>query len=576
MTVKGNTQVVLENRGMVTLRPDDHKATGGEGSVYKVANTIIKIYLDPKKMIAADMVNKIRALSTIKHDYIVSPRGVVTTPTGDPIGFYMDFADGEPLARVFTNAYRLRQGFTDDQASIVVERMRDTLSFAHGQNAVLGDLNELNWLMLIDSDKKPSPRIIDVDSWAIGRWPVTAIMPSIRDWHTQGFNSLTDWFSWGIVTFQIYTGIHPYKGSLAGYKVGDFESRMKSNASVFTPGIGLNQAVRDFSCVPTLLLEWYRSVFQEGERVAPPSPFDVSIKAPKAARIKKVVITGVTGALIFDKLFGDPLDKVIRIFPCGVVMSESGKLIDLNTKKEIGRFDSRDCELIRVEGGWLKADLKDQAEFTYIHSSDSKEERLDLAMNAYKIVRYENRLFAVTDHGLTEVNMKMFGRPIMSVGNTWGAMLNSTAWFEGVGIQDTMGAMFLITPFNGDACAHTRVHELDGLRIITAKAGNRFVSIIAMDKNGLYKKIELTFSADYSSYKSWVGATDSPDLNLAILPKGVCATVVNDGELIIFVPTNGNIKKIQDKDADTQMQLGNWDNKVVYIRDGSIWSLTMR
>lgn len=577
MAIKGNIQVTLENRGLVTLRPDNHKATGGEGAIYKISNTIIKLYIDPNHMVKTDMADKIKVLSGINHDYIVSPKGLVISESGSPVGFYMDYADGEPLARIFTNAFRTRSGFTDDQASILVDRMRDTLVYAHGKNAILGDGNELNWLAHFDADNKPAPRVIDVDSWAIGRWPVTAIMPSIKDWHSKGFSSLTDWFAWGIVTFQIYAGIHPYKGSLSGYKMGDFEGRMKDNASVFASGISLNQAVRDFSCVPPALLEWYRSVFQEGERGIPPSPFQIAIKAPKAARVKKIVTVGATGSLAFDKLYDGLSDKLIRIFSCGVVMSESGKIVDLNTRREIWTAGSRNCEIVRAEGGWLAADLKkDELELIYIRSSDLHEEKLEVTINAHKVVRYENRLFAVTDHGITEISLKMFGRPIIAIGQTWGAMVNSTIWFDGVGVQDAMGSMFTITPFNGDSCAHTRVRELDGLRIITAKSGHRFLSIIAMEKSGFYKKIELTFSGDYSSYTSWVGATDSPDLNVAILPKGVCATVINDGELIIFVPTNGNVKKIQDRDVDTQIQLGNWDNKVVFIRDSSIWSLSMR
>ena len=38
-------QVILEGKGPVTLRPADHIATGGEGSIYKVAGMAIKMYL---------------------------------------------------------------------------------------------------------------------------------------------------------------------------------------------------------------------------------------------------------------------------------------------------------------------------------------------------------------------------------------------------------------------------------------------------------------------------------------------------------------------------------------------------
>lgn len=572
----GSFHVVLDGRGKVVLRQNDHVATGGEGSVYKLGSTAIKIYTDPQKMRKDDMAGKVRALTVLQHPYIVAPQGVVLDQRGAaPIGLYMPFVEGEPFPRVFTNDYRTRTGFGNDEANNLVARMQEVVKFAHGHHATIVDGNELSWLLFAAVDG-PEPRIIDVDSWCIGRWPATVIMLSIRDWHTNGFTDLTDWFSWGVVSFQIYTGIHPYKGTAAGYKPGELERRMKDNTSVFTPGVRLNQNVRDFSCIPARLLTWYVDTFQNGLREIPPSPFDTGVRIVPGARIASTMVSA-KGVLIYEKLYDDSRDKAIRIFPCGVVLLESRQLYDLKSKRKVGTVKSRSCEVVAKEGYWLVADWDgDQLVFFAIQSVSLIQQKLDLTLKSSQIVRYENRLFAVTDRGMSELTLTMLGRPILAVGNTWDAMVNSTRWFDGVGVMDAMGATFVIAPFGDNAVAQVRVPELDGLSPVLAKAGNRFVAVMTVDRNGEYRKIELTFSRDYRTYQLWQGGTDSGDLNVAILPRGVCAIITDDGELTIFVPTTGALNKVQDKDITTDMILANWDNTVVYIKDREIWSMRMQ
>jgi hypothetical protein len=576
MTINANTNVKLEGRGVLTLRPNDHVATGGEGSVYRKANTIIKLYTDPSKMRRDGMPAKIALLTGLQHKHIVAPQGLVTTESDQHIGYYMPAVDGEALSRIFTNDFRQREGFGDDDASKLVDRMHQAVQFAHNQGATMVDANELNWLVTLSQKDGPQPKAIDVDSWAIDRWPATVIMPSIRDWHSKEFNALTDWFAWGIVTFQVYTGTHPFKGTLTGYRRNDMQARMKANASVFAAGVKLSHAVRDFSCIPPNLLNWYEATFQNGERAIPPSPFQNTGTVAQVTKIQRTVLT-TTGSLKYERLLARTSDEAIRIFPCGVVLLASGQLYDLETKQNIGMATSRDCEVVSVDGGggWLKADwVNARLSFSYISRLKKTEQPLTLQLQGHKLVRYENRLFVVTDQGLTELQLRMFAQAVLGVGQTWGAMVNSTRWFDGVGIQDTMGATYVFVPFGTDACAQVRVKELDGLVPIAAKAGNRFVAIMTLDQtSGQYRKVELTFGKDYKSYQIWQGDADTPDLNMANLPKGVSAIVAEDGVLNIFVPTSGALSKINDKDITTDMILGNWENVVVFIRKGAVWTV---
>lgn len=577
-TMTSNIQVTLEGKGPVTLRPNDHIATGGEGSIYRVGDLAVKMYLDPQRQRHAGLPDKIKLLSVLQHPYVVAPRGLVLNSVAEPVGHYLPFVDkGHVLSMVFTNEFWAKEGLNDTKASELVNGMRETVEFAHQHQALLVDANELNWFAMINGTVQP--RVIDVDSWAIGRWPASVIMPSIRDWNSKDFNDGTDWFAWACVTFQIYTGIHPYKGTLTGFDRGDLIGRMKARASVFMPGIRLNRAVREFSTVPGALLKWYEAVFQQKERSCPPSPYDKSMSAAPAARNTRMVTVAGGGALVMDRLFSGAGtgSKVTRVFHCGIALQEHGGLVDLRAVgKSLQAFviaaAHKDCEVVRVESGWL---VGDKGGFRYISESHVSE-ILSLQVQHRQFLSYENRLFAVTERGLVEIQVKLFGqKPIASVGQTWGIMVNSTKWFHGMGVLDAMGAMFLILPFGKESVAQIRVPDLDGLRVIAGKAGNRSCSVIA-NKQGDYVKLEFTFDKDYAlPPKIWSGPADGPELNLAILPKGVCATILKDGELDIFT-LSGQMRRVEDGGVSTDMALANWGDNVVYLKNGEVWGLKLK
>ncbi len=567
-------QVVLDGKGPVTLRPNDHIATGGEGSIYRVGDLAVKIYLEPELMRAAGMPDKIAALSGLVHRFVVGPRGLVLDAKAQPIGHYLPFVDnGHPLSLVFTNEFWGQQSFGSKEAIELVDGMRAAVGFAHQCSAVLVDANELNWMAVLDGNAEP--RVIDVDSWAIGKWPASVIMPSIRDWNSKTFDNDSDWFSWAIVTFQVFTGIHPYKGTMPGYDRGDLVGRMKARASVFSPGIRLNRAVREFSDIPTALLRWYEAVFQGVERSAPPSPYDQAVTAAPAARKHRTVLPVAGGRLSFDKLGPKDggRDPVVRVFFCGVVATASGSLHDLKSGVLLA-MDLKGAEVVRVIDGWL---VGNKSGFRYVPDNGSAAEYLSLPIAFTSLLSYENRMFAVTERGISEIQVRMFGKkPIAAIGTSWSVMTNSTRWFHGMGVQDAIGAMFLVLPFGEESVSCLRVPVLDGLKVVAGKAGNRFVSVIAIDSAGVYRKIEFTLNRDYTIKDTWQGTSDGPSLNLAILPQGICATILKDGELDIFAPASGAVRHIEDSYVATDMALGNWGEKVLSIHNGEVWWIQVK
>lgn len=573
---KGNIKVVLAGRGPVTLRESDYVTTGGEGSIYRTGQTIVKIYTDAAKMQRDGMPEKINLLAGLKHRGIVAPQGLVLDEKKEPAGFYMPFVDGEPLSRVIVSDYRARTGFADKDAATLAASMHEIVAYAHAHKALMVDANELNWLVAFAKGSLAAATVIDVDSWSVGRWPATVIMPSIRDWNAKTFTAATDWFAWGIVAFQVFTGIHPFKGRLDGYKPGDLIQRMRDNASVFARGVRLPHSVRDFSCIPGPLMDWFRATFQQGVRsgLAPPSPLDTS-KPAAAARVLRAVTTA-TGGLVFEKLFERAGDPAVRVWANGAVRLESGRLIDLTTGRHLISQSNLDCEVVKCSSGWLTADHTESGEIYLVHTSENFNEltQQSLGIAVRRMFRAGERLYAITDHEMVEIDCRILGRPQITVGRRWNMMVKATTWLDDVAVQDVLGSAFVVIPHAGGV-HQVRVPELDGAKVVAGKAGGRFAAFTVLDRDGSYRKVELAFDATFGSYRHWTGPSDSAELNMGILPRGVVATIVDDGELAIVVPSTGTVNRVADKGVTTAMKLANWGEKIVYVADGAVWQLRM-
>lgn len=575
-TLKQPRKLSLEGKGTVTIRPSDYLASGGEGELYRIGDIVVKLYADKEKMRRDGMVAKIALLRPLKHPSVVAPSGVATLPSGEPVGFHMPHVSGEPLSRLFTNDFRQREGWTDDMTQALVERMREAVLFAHEKGAVLVDANELNWLVRIKGDLAPMPYVIDVDSWAIGKFGASVIMPSIRDWHRPIFDQGSDWFAWAIVTFQLWSGIHPYKGKLDGYGPGDLEARMKANKSVFTSGVRLNRAVRDFRIIPPPLASWYEATFESGLRECPPSVFARAL-APGGGKTVRYTVTTGAGTLVFEKLFDDPSRRVVFSFPSGVVRLSDDSLIDLSTKRTLLTKAPLGCEVVKAEGGWLVASVKNGTlTAEYIAPATLLPTELTLPVAAQGLFRSGDRLFAVTERGITELTLRLFSKPVLAVGSTWAVATNSTTFFDGVGVSDLLGAKFLVLPFGESACALVRAPELDSVAVVNAKGFGRFVAATVLSKAGDYRLFTFTFDREHNTYAFTQRLVDSPELNMTVLPKGVAASIEDDGVLLLTVPTEGRVVEVSDKHIMTDMLLARVDDQVVLVKDGALSSVRMR
>ena len=267
-------KVTVQGQGDVNLDQKDFIAAGGEGQVYCRGQTAFKIYLDPARMLP---LGKIQELSRIQDPDVIKPERIILDPKQhNPIGYTMRYvADTLPLCQIFTRTFRERNGIDHSKMLALVQHIQHMVDHIHDAGVLLVDLNELNFL--VDSQFK-SVYSIDVDSFQTAGYPATAIMPSVRDWSVQGnhFTEGSDWFSFACVAYQMFTGIHPYRGKHP--TVSTLEDRMRQNISVFDPTVHVPKVVYTPDIIPSGYREWFKAVLQNGLRVHPPTnPMDAII-----------------------------------------------------------------------------------------------------------------------------------------------------------------------------------------------------------------------------------------------------------------------------------------------------------
>lgn len=565
-------KVTLEGHGQVTLRPNDYVTQGGEGAIYRKDKHIIKLYLDPQKMVRDGMTDKVRLLAkSLTHPSIVAPKGIVTG-NGQALGYFMPYVAGEAYPKLFTNDGRAEVGFTDASVKYLTREMQEVIAAAHSSGALLVDGNELNWLADVTDTHKPKPYAIDVDSWQIDRFKASVIMPSIRDWHSPTITEATDWFAWGIVTFLLFTGIHPYRGTLPGYKPNELERRMRDNASVFNPAVRLNKTVRDFSVIPGPLRTWYEETFERGLRTVPPSPFATG-SGNVITRTMRMVTTK-QGGLVYEKLF-DAMEAITSLWPCGLVRTASGKLFDFIQKREVGSTTAARMAAVKANDGWLLAELQGATWTFRFLQGNGVSTTLSTMLDVRMVFRSDERLFVVTSEELVELKLMSLGKPLLTLGHRWSIMSNSTKWYRGVGIADLLGSRHLIIPSGSDGIRQVRVRELDGVTVIGAVGTERFVEVVVQTAIGDYEALQFVFAKDGTHYSLVHESRDEAEQNLVVLPKGVVARIAEDGTLAIHVPQTGATNMVTDKDLSTTMRLSHLGDRVIYHHETAVWSLRM-
>jgi hypothetical protein len=555
----------IRGKGSVSLTKQDFVASGGEGSVYAKGGVAYKIYHDAARMISPD---KIVELSSITKVEVAKPEHVLLNGKGKPVGYsYRYINNAVSLCQAFTRAFKDRNSISNDMVGALVTNIQDTLQHIHGVGILVVDLNEMNLLIEPGFSKVAW---IDVDSWQTRSFPATAIMESVRDYSSNKFSEMTDWFSFAIVTFQLWIGIHPYKGK--HLSVRNFKERMKSNLSVFNSKVKVPKVCPPLDIIPNEYFDWYYDIFEKGKRSLPPSVAKIVSKIiPKVFR----KISG-TDNLTVTKIADYEYDIIdFRSFGSHkFVFSKKG--LHVGRALYVGVQPTSHIAITPHRQHVVVADC---------HSGKpklrdiTKSRDFDLNLHTDGIMSYDGRIFYKTGDSLCEVQFLETSTDVaqaMAKGVV-NILPQAIKMFDGVLFQSILGAWYVsIFPELGRSYQF-HFKEFDGWKIIDAKYDSLVLMVVGV-KSGTYKRWVFFFTAGYDGYScEQVCDITYSGINFVVLSNGVCAHINEKEQLELFANRSPlRVKIVEDRMLGSDMRLYKSGTDVLFSQGKELFKVSTR
>jgi len=561
-------KVAVKGKGTETLTKGDYISAGGEGTVCQKGGTAYKIYHDPKRMISVSKISELQCLTRLKN--VLGPRDILLdAKTNTPVGFTMPYIHKtEFLTRLFAKGFKQDNNISPQMVVELVRAMQTTVSEIHKERILIVDLNEMNFLT---DEAYAVPFFIDVDSYQTPSYKATALMETIRDRQAakNQFNEGTDWFSFAIVSFQLYMGYHPYvKGKHPTYLPKDWSDRMDANLSVFDPSVTLADVWKDFSVIPKPHLEWYKRVFHNKERSAPPLPEGTLL----VGTIQPVMVAG-NASFEVTKLFSYK-EKILGHFyynGLNYVITEKGiyqsdRLVRTLNKKY------RKMSLAVVPG----------CDPVFVHREGSTVYFEDLGGTQVGIVaaadamQYGGRIYTVYNGKMTENTFRNMSKKVLHLTKEVSNIFEpATKLFPGVAVQDILGKCWLAIPYAEGKCASMAIPELNGDRILDAKFEG-VICILISEKSGKYKRTVLHFNDKVNSYSIRVEDDIAYEgVNFTYLSSRVCVHVPSDSMVELF-RDNSKVKTVANPPFTTDMKLSNDVTSVLFVNDTGLYTVKLK
>lgn len=568
-------KLLVENKGAVTIDDKNYIAQGLEGKIYGKDNTIYKIFIDPSKAIPVD---KIAELQQLNMPTIVRPVNIVRNSRHEYIGYTMDWIKStEPLVKMFNTSFLNDNSILPETTVKLVEKMKETFQFIHDHKCLVVDGNELNYL--VDTKTFETAYFIDVDSYQTEHFPATAYHPMTKDYTSQKYSILTDWYTFGIISFQLFVGIHPYRGKHPDYGKKDLEKRVRDHVSIFNSKVTYPAKVRDFSYIPHDYLEWYKRLFEKGERIPPPMVAGLLNVVPVTVKVINTTNNFLI-AMIHE------YDKSIRehhyFNGADIVRTENkiyiGKVgYDIPDKNAQVAYTPEKMVpiIVTIENDHLK----------FIPTNNASIAPTSIKANDFFI--HDNTVYAVNGDKFMEVKLEdHFANIIPAVvqGKTWNILPLATKVYRNMMISNVIGKPYLIVPYRNKkdemSCFYEEIQELKGYRVVDAM---RLRNVVAMmlynDKENRYDVMYVKFASDYQTYSvRIVEDVMQAELNMAINDRGIAVAIYGDDSLEVFGchKDHTDVKQFIDPDINHNMRLTSRGMEIAFYTGKKLHSLKMK
>jgi len=527
-----SSRYFVRSRGEIRLGKTEFKAQGGEGAVYIKGANAYKIYSDPSRCITQA---KIDELSALVQPNIIRPLELIIDARNRPVGYSMHSAGKTySLCQLFPKAFRQRNNLTPDLMLRLVRHLQTGVSHIHSRGILIVDLNEMNFLVASDFSEL---FFIDVDSYQTPSFPATVLMESVRDRHAKSFSTDSDWFSFAIVSFQMFVGIHPFKGTYPALQhlpdnATRLDARMRANVSVLHSGVSVPSACLPFSVIPPNYLDWYRAVFEQGRRLAPPQGVQAVVPVVGPPLVQAIA------SRKFDVQELREFDSDI-IWHDGVITATERSVYFNGQRYARPPFDvklvvtPRRQHLIAAYHDGTRPRFHDLTTDRLIETQIEGE---DVMLSHGRLYIKQHEHILALDFIEPPNNLLLGLRAVANV------MMSSTRMFDGVAIQSLLGANYASIPSLNGGCHQVRLAELDTAQIVDAKR-DRNVLVVVVTTAGRYDKYVFRFAKDFGSYdvRKLTDVTAS-DIEFTVLDTGVVLHLIDDDKLEIFSSAKDSTK----------------------------------
>lgn len=555
-------EVNVESYGKVTLTDKEFIGSGGEALVYAKDNLAYKIYHEVSKMIPVD---KIEELKKISASNVLKPQAVIRKQN-TPIGYVMSYQKStHPVCKLFTKAFRNQNSINNECIIDLVKKIQETIADIHRDKCLIVDLNEMNVLI---SARFKTPYFIDVDSYQTPSYKATAIMDSVRDRLVKNnqFTELSDWFSFAILAFQLYIGIHPYQGKHPDYKPNEWIKRMNDGISVFDKEVSIPKVCNDFNVIPSAHLKWFKQVFIKNERSIP--PFADVVIAPVQVSIQKIEATKDFQTKLIYK-YDENIFSAFNFMGVNYLIGatkayKEDKVLPIEIKdaRHAKFCESNDMSPIICELDEELLVCKDLSGKT-ISSATSQG------------FMYRNgAIYSVCNDKLMEYTfVKINSTAICKSREACSVLGNATQVFDGVIFQNLLGKCFVSLPYEIGKCLVKAVPELNGYRILEAKSERNICAVLA-EKKGKYDRFIFSFDKSFSSYQIRASYDVSYSaINFTVLPNYICVMAL-DSTVEVF--KDNQVTVISNPPFDTNTKLFSHSGNVYFIDKDSVYSAKTR
>jgi len=566
-----NTKIIVGNtKYIVTLQPSNYRASGGEGAIYVNNGKAFKLYHEPDKK--QFPIKKLQELSLIHNAQVIIPQDIIYDPqSGKPLGYTTTYVDNvEPLLKLFTRTFKDANNISFQMINYLVKEMQTIVADIHAAQCLVVDLNELN--VLADVKSTITPYFIDTDSYSTPSFKATAIMDSVRDRRVTTFDKSgimhynpdieSDWFSWAILAFQLYVNIHPFRGTHPNYKPKDKQKQFDDGVSVFHPGVRVPPSVNNFKVIPSRHLDYFKRVFLNNERGIPPLP-DSSV--PLLVPTQVITITGTDKLSVSEvAAYGDSIQCIANIMGMYYVATKTHIYAN---QKEIGHHNAKHILLASASDGTLitaQQDVNNKITFQELTKPDA----VGTATSANMFAR-NNAFYTISRGKLVENSFTAFGNKMVHrVKEVENLSVNSATIYDGCVIQDLLGKTYLTLPYKLGSCFSKHIPQIDGYRIVGAKAEKNIVVVVG-EKRGQFDRFILVYNKDFTQCD--VRKTDDiayDTINFTVMDNGLCILLSSDSELELFA-TATQCETLPNPPFDATMKLFSTSDGIFFINGNS-------